>query len=166
MPISCTSHSIFTPVASIARRVASTISGPVPSPGISVMVCVRTPSPRPVRDRNRTVGAPLAQRLNRDYRSADGGAPVIKTRLTDLLGIRHPIVLGGMSRATSADLVAAVSEAGGLGTLGVSAMTPDEIRTAVERIRSRTDRPFGLNLLLFTVSEAQVDAVFTARPRV
>jgi len=91
---------------------------------------------------------------------------VIKTRLTELLGIRHPIVLGGMARATSADLVAAVSAAGGLGTLGVSAMTPDEIRTAVERIRSRTDRPFGLNVLLFLVSEAQVDAALAARPRV
>jgi NAD(P)H-dependent flavin oxidoreductase YrpB (nitropropane dioxygenase family) len=91
---------------------------------------------------------------------------VIKTRLTELLGIRHPIVLGGMSRATGADVVAAVSEAGGLGTLGVSAMTPEEIRTAVERIRSRTQRPFGLNVLLFSVSEAQVDAVFAARPRV
>ena len=91
---------------------------------------------------------------------------MIKTRLTELLGIRHPIVLGGMARATSADLVAAVSAAGGLGTLGVSAMTPDEIRTAVERIRSRTDRPFGLNALLFLVSEAQVDAALAARPRV
>jgi NAD(P)H-dependent flavin oxidoreductase YrpB (nitropropane dioxygenase family) len=91
---------------------------------------------------------------------------VIRTRLTELLGIRHPIVLGGMSRATGAELVAAVSEAGGLGTLGVSAMTPDEIRTAVERIRSSTDRPFGLNVLLFLVSEAQVDALFAARPLV
>jgi NAD(P)H-dependent flavin oxidoreductase YrpB (nitropropane dioxygenase family) len=91
---------------------------------------------------------------------------VIKTRLTGLLGIRHPIVLGGMARATGADLVAAVSQAGGLGTLGVSSMTPDEIRTAVDRIRSRTDRPFGLNLLLFTVDDDQVDAVFAARPRV
>ncbi|MDQ2912405.1 MAG: nitronate monooxygenase [Chloroflexota bacterium] len=91
---------------------------------------------------------------------------MIKTRLTELLGIRHPIVLGGMSRATSADLVVAVSGAGGLGTLGVSSMTPDEIRVAVERIRSSTDRPFGLNLLLFLVSEAQVDAVLAARPRV
>jgi NAD(P)H-dependent flavin oxidoreductase YrpB (nitropropane dioxygenase family) len=91
---------------------------------------------------------------------------VIKTRLTGLLGIRHPIVLGGMARATGADLVAAVSQAGGLGTLGVSSMTPDEIRTAADRIRSRTDRPFGLNLLLFTVDDDQVDAVFAARPRV
>jgi NAD(P)H-dependent flavin oxidoreductase YrpB (nitropropane dioxygenase family) len=91
---------------------------------------------------------------------------VIRTRLTELLGIRHPIVLGGMARATGAELVAAVSEAGGLGTLGVSAMTPDEIRTAVERIRSSTDRPFGLNVLLFLVSDAQIDALFAARPLV
>jgi len=91
---------------------------------------------------------------------------MIKTRLTELLDIRHPIVLGGMSGATGADLVAAVSEAGGLGTLGVSSMTAEEIRAAVENIRARTTRPFGLNLLLFTVDEDQIDAVVTARPRV
>ena len=63
---------------------------------------------------------------------------MIKTRLTELLGIRHPIVLGGMSGATGADLVAAVSEAGGLGTLGVSSMTADEIRTIVSRGEGQT----------------------------
>src|SRR5438874_10531752 len=91
---------------------------------------------------------------------------MIKTRLTELLGIRHPIVLGGMSGATGAELVAAVSEAGGLGTLGVSAMTADEIRAAAENIRSRTSRPYGLNLLLFTVDEEQIAAALAARPRV
>ncbi len=91
---------------------------------------------------------------------------MIKTRLTQLLGIRHPIVLGGMSRATAADLVAAVSQAGGLGTLGISSMTPDEIRTSCERIRSMTSAPFGLNALLFLVSAEQIDAVFACRPRV
>src|SRR5438445_10818826 len=91
---------------------------------------------------------------------------MIKTRLTELLGIRHPIVLGGMSGATGADLVAAVSEAGGLGTLGVSSMSADEIRAAVETIRARTSRPFGLNLLLFTVGDDQIDALLAARPRV
>src|SRR3989454_6330317 len=91
---------------------------------------------------------------------------MIKTRLTDLLGIRHPIVLGGMSGATTAELVAAVSGAGGLGTLGVSSMTPEDIRAAVEKIRLLTDRPFGLNLLLCGVNEEQIDAVLEARPRV
>ena len=91
---------------------------------------------------------------------------MIKTRLTDLLGIRHPIVLGGMSRATAADVVAAVSQAGGLGTLGISSMTPEEIRTSCERIRSLTSAPFGLNALLFLVSTEQVEAIFACRPRV
>src|SRR5947209_1189476 len=91
---------------------------------------------------------------------------MIKTRLTDLLRIRHPIFLGGMSRATSADIVAAVSEAGGLGALGISSMTPDEISAAAERIRARTEAPFGLNALLFLVSPAQLDALYAARPRV
>ena len=91
---------------------------------------------------------------------------MIKTRLTQLLGIRHPIVLGGMSRATAADLVAAVSQAGGLGTLGISSMTPDEIRTSCERIRSMTSAPFALNALLFLVTAEQIDAVFACRPRV
>jgi NAD(P)H-dependent flavin oxidoreductase YrpB (nitropropane dioxygenase family) len=91
---------------------------------------------------------------------------MIKTGLTDLLRIRHPIFLGGMSRATSADIVAAVSEAGGLGTLGISSMTPDEIGAAAERIRARTQAPFGLNALLFLVSPAQLDALYEARPRV
>jgi NAD(P)H-dependent flavin oxidoreductase YrpB (nitropropane dioxygenase family) len=91
---------------------------------------------------------------------------MIKTRLTDLLGIRHPIVLGGMSRATAADMVAAVSTAGGLGTLGISSMTPEEIRASCERIRSVTSAPFGLNALLFLVSAEQIDAILACRPRV
>src|SRR5256714_11795234 len=71
-----------------------------------------------------------------------------------------------MSGATTAELVAAVSGAGGLGTLGVSAMPADAIRGAVEKIRSLTDRRFGLNLWLCGVAEEEVVAVLAARPRV
>jgi len=71
-----------------------------------------------------------------------------------------------MSRATAADPVAAVSQAGGLGTLGISSMTPEEIRTSCERIRSLTTAPFGLNALLFLVTAEQLDAVLGCRPRV
>ena len=60
---------------------------------------------------------------------------MIRTRLTELLGIRHPIVLGGMARATAAELVAAVSEAGGFGIMGATFLTPEEIRSVTERIR-------------------------------
>ncbi len=91
---------------------------------------------------------------------------MIKTRLTELLGVAHPIVLGGMSRATAADVVGAVSEAGGVGTLGITSMTPEEIRASCERIRSLTSAPFGLNALLFLVSAEQIDAMFACRPRV
>ena len=91
---------------------------------------------------------------------------MIKTRLTQLLGLRHPIVLGGMSRATAAEVVAAVSEAGSLGTLGISPMSPEEIRASCDRIRSLTKAPFGLNALLFLVSPEQIDAVLACRPRV
>jgi NAD(P)H-dependent flavin oxidoreductase YrpB (nitropropane dioxygenase family) len=91
---------------------------------------------------------------------------VIKTRLTQLLGIRHPIVLGGMNRASGAELVAAVSEAGGLGTLGISTVTPEDIRASCNRIRSSTSAPFGLNALLHLVSAEQIDAILACRPRV
>lgn len=78
---------------------------------------------------------------------------MLRTKLTDLLGIEHPIVLGGMSGGTNVELVAAVSEAGGLGILGASGRSPDEIRAAAEAIRARTARPFGVNLLLFLIGQ-------------
>jgi NAD(P)H-dependent flavin oxidoreductase YrpB (nitropropane dioxygenase family) len=97
---------------------------------------------------------------------------VIRTRLTELLGIRHPIVLGGMSGGTSAELVAAVSSAGAFGVYGASltvvgvAVQHDQVRAVVERIRSLTDAPFGLNVLLFAVAESDIDAILGLRPRV
>lgn len=83
---------------------------------------------------------------------------MIKTRLTERLGIEHPVVLGGMGTATNVDLVVAVSEAGGLGILGVTSYSPEQIRAAAAEIRERTTRPFGLNLLIAFTSEAQLDA--------
>src|SRR6266511_1847271 len=71
-----------------------------------------------------------------------------------------------MGSATGAALAAAVSNAGGLGMIGCAGRTPDWIaRTALE-IRERTDRPFGLNLLLFDADKPALDAVFEARPPV
>lgn len=91
---------------------------------------------------------------------------MITTRATTALGITQPVALGGMSSGfTDARLVAAVSEAGGLGILGVSRLEPDEITAAAAEIRTRTHRPFGLNLLLFESAES-VDAVLATRPAV
>jgi NAD(P)H-dependent flavin oxidoreductase YrpB (nitropropane dioxygenase family) len=84
----------------------------------------------------------------------------------DLFGITHPIVLGGMSTATSPELVAAVSNAGGLGTLGVSGRQPPEIAGLVGQIRARTAAPFGVNFLLFSVDDAVVSAALALKPSV
>jgi NAD(P)H-dependent flavin oxidoreductase YrpB (nitropropane dioxygenase family) len=99
--------------------------------------------------------------------SAPGG-PVVRvhTPLCELLGITHPIVLGGMASGTAAELVAAVSNAGGLGTLGASGRSPTEIREQTSRIRALTSAPFGLNILLFYGDEETVKTVLALRPAV
>ncbi len=91
---------------------------------------------------------------------------MIRTRLTELLGIRHPIVLGGMAGGTSPELVAAVSNAGGLGIFGASRRPPDEVRAIGAQIRSLTNAPFGMNLLLFDCTDEQLAAALECRPRV
>jgi len=73
----------------------------------------------------------------------------LSTRVTKVLGIEHPVIQAGMAGgATTPRLVAAVSEAGGLGTLGAAYMSPDAIRGAVAEVRSLTDRPFAVNLFV------------------
>src|SRR5215467_14001484 len=91
---------------------------------------------------------------------------LLHTRICELFGIEHPIVLGGMGSATSPELVAAVSGAGGLGVLGATRQTPEEVGRDVSAIRAATDRPFGLNLLLFMERPGQFDGLLAARPRV
>jgi enoyl-[acyl-carrier protein] reductase II len=73
----------------------------------------------------------------------------IRTAICDLLGIEHPIVLGGMMGISDGRLTAAVSEAGGLGTLSTATFGPDGTRTEIEKIQSLTDKPFSLNLPIF-----------------
>jgi nitronate monooxygenase len=73
----------------------------------------------------------------------------LKTRITELLGIRHPIVQGGMMWVGRAELAAAVSNAGGLGILtALTQPTPDDLRKEIDRCRSMTDKPFGVNLTI------------------
>jgi NAD(P)H-dependent flavin oxidoreductase YrpB (nitropropane dioxygenase family) len=91
---------------------------------------------------------------------------MLRTRICALLGIEHPIVLGGMGGATSPELVAAVSTAGGLGVLGSTRQNPEELARDAAAIRAATTRPFGLNLLLFLERPGQYDALLAARPKV
>jgi NAD(P)H-dependent flavin oxidoreductase YrpB (nitropropane dioxygenase family) len=91
---------------------------------------------------------------------------LIHTPLCDLLGIRHPIALGGMAGHTSVPLVTAVSNAGGLGTLGVSRIPPEQIPTDIAAIRGGTTRPFGVNFFLFDARQATIDVALNGRPPV
>lgn len=91
---------------------------------------------------------------------------MIHTRICDLLGIRHPVVLGGMASGTSVPLVVAVSNAGGLGILGVTGMSGEQLRDQITAIRAATDRPFGVNYLLFRTDEESFRAALEARPPV
>ena len=72
------------------------------------------------------------------------------TRITEMLGIEHPIVQGGMQSVGVAELAAAVSNAGGLGILtALTQPSPDALRAEIERCRGMTDRPFGVNITVF-----------------
>lgn len=72
-----------------------------------------------------------------------------KTRFTELVGIEHPIVQGGMMWVGRAELAAAVSNAGGLGIItGLTQPTPDDLRREIDRCRTMTDKPFGVNLTI------------------
>lgn len=73
----------------------------------------------------------------------------MKTQITQLLGTRYPIVQGGMQWVGTAELASAVSNAGGLGVLtALTQPTPDALRSEIERCRTMTDRPFGVNLTI------------------
>ncbi|WP_341532022.1 nitronate monooxygenase (plasmid) [Nostoc sp. UHCC 0302] len=69
-----------------------------------------------------------------------------KTELIDLLKIRHPIIQAPMAGASTPELVAAVSNAGGLGSYGGAATAPAKLRSSIRQIRELTDQPFGVNL--------------------
>ncbi len=73
-----------------------------------------------------------------------------KTRITELLGIEHPIVQGGMQWVGLAELASAVSNAGGLGILtALTQPSPEALSAEIERCRGMTDKPFGVNITVF-----------------
>lgn len=82
--------------------------------------------------------------------------------LEALGGIRHPILLGAFGGLSSVDLVATVSNAGGLGQYGLYGYSPDRIRDTVAALRAATDQPFGLNLWMPTGDEVTPTDVDTA----
>jgi NAD(P)H-dependent flavin oxidoreductase YrpB (nitropropane dioxygenase family) len=79
----------------------------------------------------------------------------MKTRITELFGIKHPIVLSGMSWISVPKMVAAVSNAGGLGILATGPFDAAQTRAAIKEIKSLTDKPFGTNATLLFPGAAE-----------
>src|ERR1700759_3738611 len=71
----------------------------------------------------------------------------LHTKLCDLLGVKHPVMLAGMGGVSYAELAAAVSNAGGYGVLGMAGRGPDFIREQMRAGKTLTDKPFGVDLL-------------------
>lgn len=95
----------------------------------------------------------------------------MKTRITELFGIKYPIIQGGMVWASGWRLVSAVSNAGGLGLLGAGSMYPEVLREHIQKCRKATDKPFGVNIpimypdidkLMEIIIEEGVKIVFTS----
>jgi len=80
---------------------------------------------------------------------------MIKTRMTELFGVEHPIMLAGMNWITDPKMVAAVCNAGGLGIFATARCTPTELRENIKEIRNLTDRPFGVNQILLGPGAAE-----------
>lgn len=83
----------------------------------------------------------------------------MKTKMTEVLGIEHPIMLSGMSWVSIPEMVAAVSNAGGLGVLATGPYDGEQTRAAVKKIRELTDKPFGANATLLFPGAAQNAAI-------
>jgi len=86
----------------------------------------------------------------------------MRNRVTELLGVRYPIVQGGMQWVGRAEMAAAVSNAGGLGTLGaLTQPTPEDLGREIDRCRAMTDKPFGINVtMLPTVNPPPYERIF------
>lgn len=87
----------------------------------------------------------------------------MRTRLTDILDIEHPVMLAGMGGVSYSDLVVAVSEAGGFGCLGASTMSDDVLDAEMADVRARTAKPYGVDLLTAAGDQtAKVERIIAA----
>ena len=91
---------------------------------------------------------------------------MLRTHLCDLLGIELPIIQAGMGPFTSAELVAAASNAGGLGSLGASQRSAEDLKKQLARTRELTGRPFAVNHLVPTLNEEAFALTLQARPAI
>ena len=83
----------------------------------------------------------------------------MKTKLTELLGIKYPVIQGGMAWTSDANLAAAVSNAGGAGIIGSGGRTVEWTRDEVRKAKGLTDKPFGVNVMLMAPNIAEIIAM-------
>lgn len=83
----------------------------------------------------------------------------MKTEITELLGIRYPIIQGGMAWVAEYHLAAAVSKAGGFGIIGAASAPPEIVREQIHKVREITDQPFGVNVMLMNPNAPEVAKV-------
>lgn len=83
----------------------------------------------------------------------------MQTEITRLLGIKYPIIQGGMAWVAEHHLAAAVSEAGGLGLIGAASAPAEWVREQIRAARKLTDKPFGVNIMLMSPYAADVAKV-------
>ena len=84
---------------------------------------------------------------------------MIKSKICEALGIKYPIFQGGMAWVADADLAAAVSEAGGLGIIAGMSMNGEQLRAEIKKLRAKTDKPFGVNVMLMSPYTPEVAEV-------
>ena len=84
---------------------------------------------------------------------------MLQTKITDMLGLKHPLFQGGMAWVADAKLAVAVSNAGGLGLIGAAAAPADVVEQMILEAKSLTDKPFGVNLMLMSPYAAEVAQV-------
>ena len=84
---------------------------------------------------------------------------MIKSRICDILGIKYPVFQGGMAWVADADLAAAVSNAGGLGLIAGMNMNGEQLRAEIKKVRAKTDKPFGVNVMLMSPYTPEVAEV-------
>ena len=91
----------------------------------------------------------------------------VRTRITEMLGIKYPIFQGGMAWVAYPPLVAAVSNAGGLGILGGVIFPPSMLKEEIGKIRQLTDKPFGVNILAKSpILDEVLDVLIEEKPDV
>lgn len=83
----------------------------------------------------------------------------MRSEITELLGIRYPVIQGGMAWVAEHKLAAAVSNAGGLGLIGAASAPPEVVREEIRKARELTDQPFGVNVMLLNPNAEEVAKV-------